>query len=185
MFQAPYASMVTIEVYAGGTVEVEDYFRIVYNGVAQTLPSCGNKSLCEIRHLLDAMDFGVTECPIHDFDISTQEDSDNIIFDSDDYPIILFLTLLLGILMGATIMRTQMEKQNNPQSRQNFQLLSDQSSHGSFTSSTSSSSLHHQRGNNEDSEEDEIYVNTTQRPTTRSQMRFSGGYESEMVDFRI
>ena len=185
--------MVTIEVYAAGATEVEDYFRVVYNGIPQIVPSCGDKILCEVKHLLDTMDFGVTECPsVDDFMISSQEDDIGISFDGKDYPIILFLTLLLGILIGATLMRSQLE--NQKLQRENFQSLSDHSSHDSFTSSSSSSSsVHYERRNrftnrqrdNDDSGEDEIYINTAACSMPRASMKFNGEYESEMVDFRI
>ena len=183
--------MVTIEVYAGGATELEDYFRIVYNGVPQIVPACDIESLCEIRHLLDAMNFGTGECSVDDSFILSQDDQ-RIVFDSSDYSIILFLTLLLGILLGSLMMKAQMEIFNISDSqRRNFELISD----SSFASlSTSTSSQHGQRthklgqgqnGVNEDSDEDEIYINTTSHPVQRNLIRHMGDYESKIVDFRV
>ena len=183
--------MISIEIYEGAATEIEDYFRIIYNGIPQYLPSCGDQSLCEIRHLLKAMDFGFTQCPVGDPEVPLQWEYRGIVFDGSDYSIILFLTLLLGILIGAVVMKFQMEAsyRNTGSTRENFMLLSDQSSHdGSMTSSSSSSSQklnnhqHQGEGIDVDSDEDEIYMNA---PPKTSHNSSKGSNENEMVDFRI
>lgn len=100
-----YASLVTIELYAGSASSTVPYlFRIVYNSVPQLVPGCPD-TLCDAQILLDALAFGEEDMPcsatddVQTVDTDCSDDSDGL---SSGYVVLVaFMCTLFGVLVGA------------------------------------------------------------------------------------
>lgn len=107
-----YASLLTIELYENADSSQEDLFRIVYNGAPMLVPGCPSY-LCSVNTLLDILAFGqeyMPGCSVSDVssvDDDSQQDSndcnDKKTLDQMDWLLLVFSTLLIGIVIGAAV----------------------------------------------------------------------------------
>lgn len=73
---APYASLITIELYESSTLGESDLFRLIYNSKPLMVAGC-NDYLCNIQNLIDALDFGEPSMPCSVDDATTNTPSNN------------------------------------------------------------------------------------------------------------
>jgi hypothetical protein len=113
---AGYASMVTIELYESAADPdsldpSDDLFRIVYNGVPQTVPGCDD-TLCKASVLLEALSFGEERmsCSVPATPDATTDDeeegstcSQKSSLSDLDWILLLVLALALGVVVGVAV----------------------------------------------------------------------------------
>ena len=106
-----YASLITIELYGNADASQPDLFRVVYNGAAMMVPGC-SAYLCDVNVLLDILAFGQEFMPgcsvseVDSVDDDTQVDGscdDHKTLDQMDWLLLLFSTLLFGVVIGAAV----------------------------------------------------------------------------------
>jgi hypothetical protein len=113
---AAYAAMVTIELYDSAADPdsldpSDDLFRIVYNGVPQTVPGCDD-TLCGVNMLLSALSFGqefMPGCAVPSVEPVSDDDDVDCSGDNDGsssmktthWILIIVLSLLVGFGGGA------------------------------------------------------------------------------------
>lgn len=99
---APYASLVTIEIYSPATMTGNDLFRIVYNGAEQIVPGCVD-TLCDVSFLHSALSFGQKNMPCSATPPSPSTSSSSSCIDSGgldttDWSLIAVAALVLGLV---------------------------------------------------------------------------------------
>jgi hypothetical protein len=73
---APYASLITIELYENSNTGESDLFRLVYNSKPLMVAGCIDY-LCDVQYLIDALDFGEPAMPCSVDDSTTTDPSSN------------------------------------------------------------------------------------------------------------
>lgn len=105
---AGYASLMTIELYNSSNlnINIEYYFRLIYNGQVLQVPGCVAK-LCDVNILLQALAFGEEVMPCS---ISTTTSSSDYNHQSNmnsittaDWIGITIVSSFMGILLGAAL----------------------------------------------------------------------------------
>jgi len=106
---APYASMVTIEIYKASNPSSTPsgyYFRLTYNSKAIKIPSCSDY-LCDLNNLLTALSFGEEKMPCSTTTTSSSSSgsscSDDSSLSDSSWAIVVVFTALFGVLVGAAI----------------------------------------------------------------------------------
>ena len=73
----------------------------------QLIPGCGDKTLCEINHLYSALEYAESPlCGVHLYGTESQY---KLAFTPYDFAIILFLSSLLGAILGGMLIQYRIE----------------------------------------------------------------------------